>query len=121
MCVFREPGRTAYSLSRHVQHQGLGFGFTEALQLWTASYRHILQRHRHQGQWVFCHYQQILDGSALPRLGQVLQARLPGGFAEPRLCRSPPTRRVPPGPLRIYQQLCALAGYVDPDMALLGS
>lgn len=121
VCVFREPGRTAQSLSRHVGHQGLGFGFTEGMRLWIASYRHILDRHRHHGQWVFCHYQQVLDGSALPRLEQALGTRLPRDVAEPELRRSPRTQEVPPAAMAMYEQLCALAGYVEPDIALHGS
>lgn len=70
VCVFREPARTAHSLCAHTGPRGLGLTFDGALNLWTAVYSHVLLRHRCQGDWVFLHYNQVVDGRGLAKIGR---------------------------------------------------
>lgn len=111
VCVFREPTRTAHSLLRHVGNRDVGFGFDEALRLWTASYRYVLRWHELGGDWVFCHYEQLLDGSALPLLEEVLDVGLDTSLADPMLRRSPSDGEMPTETADVYNRLCELAGY----------
>lgn len=104
VCVFREPTRTAHSLRTHVAHLALGFGYAEAMRLWCASYRTVLDRHAHTGTWVFCHYQQILDGTALTRVEHALEAAL---APQRRGRRTPPFPRYRPRQPRGYRAVRA--------------
>ena len=77
-------------------------------------YRHVLEKHTHLGEWEFVHYDQILDGSALPRLKRLLGARIDAGFADERLKRSPSDSRVPALAAALYDELCELASFAPP-------
>ncbi|MGH3318889.1 MAG: hypothetical protein ACRDN9_01695 [Streptosporangiaceae bacterium] len=111
VCVFREPARTAHSLLRHTRSRQLGLTFNGALHVWTAMYRHVLARHHHDGDWVFAHYEQVLDGTVLPALERALNARLDHSFPDPILRRSPCDGRLPRATRQVYADLCATAGY----------
>ena len=85
-----------------------------ALRVWSLMYRHVLDRHRHLGEWRFVHSDQFLDGSALPRLERLLDVRIDAGFADARLKRSSSHRRVPASAAALYDELCELASFAPP-------
>ena len=113
LCVFREPGRTASSMitdSREREYlEDLRLSRRRALRIWTSMYQHILDRHRHRGDWLFVHYDQFLDGSAIPDVQALLGTRIDSSFADRRLARSRASLGVPRQTADIYRQLCALA------------
>lgn len=118
LCVFREPGRTVSSIKRDVREQYpyeryKGFRLTEGrvLSVWTSMYRHVLEKHSEGGQWLFVHYDQIVDGSAIPRIEDALDTRVDTSFVEPSLKRSRDLGSIPQETSQIYQRLCACAGY----------
>jgi hypothetical protein len=74
-------------------------------------YRHILERHRHDGEWLFVHYDQVLDGAALPELERRLACSVDRSFPAPLMKRSPDRSDVPRQANTVYRKLCALAGW----------
>ena len=115
LCVFREPGRTVTSILAEATQPYLADLELEpgaALAVWTLMYRHILETRRRQGEWVFVHYDQILDGSGLGRVEAALGTGVDRSFADPALKRSADRACLPPDAVRTYERLCELAGFV---------
>ena len=114
LCVFREPGVTAMSMITDVRErqylEDLRLSKRRALRIWTLMYEHILDRHRHRGEWLFVHYDQFLDGSAISRVESLLGTRIDSSFVDQRLKRSTASFGVPRQTADIYRQLCELAG-----------
>jgi len=115
LCVFREPSRTAHSIVKECQTadylEGFVIDFAGAVEIWSLMYRHILEVHRFAGEWLFCHYEQLLDHSALPWLEAALGVRADRQFPEAKLKRSPVTGDPGAAALTVYEQLCELARY----------
>jgi hypothetical protein len=114
LCVFREPGRTATSMITDSREQtylhDLRLTRRRALRVWTSMYQHVLERHSKQGQWLFVHYDQILDGTAISRLAGTLETQIDGSFVDATLKRSRDSNSLPQHTSAIYKRLCTLAG-----------
>jgi hypothetical protein len=115
MVVFREPGRTAISIMHTVAREPYLRDFrTDAeriFRVWTAQYRHVLDWQAEGGDWLFLHYDQVLDGSAEARIDEALGGRIDMTFPERVLKRSPDDLPAPPEVQRVYAKLCERAGY----------
>jgi hypothetical protein len=115
ICIFRDPGTTAASMLKVCEVSEylhtLSLSYAHALQVWTLMYRHVLEKHRHQGDWLFLHYDQILNGEGLDRLESFLHAPVDRNFPESSLKRSVANRPVSAEATRLYAQLCELAQY----------
>ena len=117
-CVFREPERTARSIltfCRVCQDESCidrTLDYAGVMRLWTLMYRHVVETHRRAGDWLFVHYDQLVDGSALPRLAELLGARVDARFPDPSLKRSPRDGDADAEALAVYERLCGLAGFV---------
>jgi hypothetical protein len=118
VCIFREPGRTADSVLREIGEarylRDLRIDRRRVLEVWTLMYRHILDRHRASGPWLFVHYDQVVDGSALDRLDALLGAEVDRSFADATIGRSPvpvDDGPIPADAARTYAELCALADH----------
>jgi hypothetical protein len=115
LCVFREPARTAHSIVKECRTaaylEGLPMDFSSAVEVWTLMYRHILEVHRQAGEWLFFHYEQLLDGAALSRLEKALGVMPDRCFPDPTLKRSPAEGDVEAAAQKVYAQLCELAHY----------
>ncbi len=116
LCVFRHPSIVAASILRECERleylHDLHMDFAGALKVWESMNRYVLEVHYPQGgDWLFVHYDQLLDGTAFPAIETKLGVRLDSGFADPGLSRSraaaPPSSRA----LAIYERLCSLARY----------
>ena len=72
VCVFREPSSTAQSILRQIKSarhlRGLDITSTEALEVWSLMYRHILENYQSGGEWLFLHYDQIMTSEGLNQL-----------------------------------------------------
>lgn len=110
LCIFREPGRTVASILKECAtlYPDIRLSEDEVYAIWLAMYSHILHRHRQQGDWLFVHYDQMLDGSAQPRIEAHLDTRIDRHFADTRLQRTP-SRPAPIHTLDTYRTLCSLA------------
>ena len=119
VCVFRDPGRTAVSILKECQREqylrGLAINGERALDVWEMMYRHIVEIHRNEGEWLFIHYNQIVNGQDLVRLAKFTDAQVDHSFPDKTLTRSPPYTKVPKKIVNLYEQLCDLAKY-DPKM-----
>lgn len=116
LCVFRHPSVTASSMIRECSNapymKDLAVDAEWALMVWEAMYRSILKVHYPQGgDWLFVHYDQLLDHSAYPELERRLGIKVDRDFATPRLKRSRPGVSVSRRITRLYARLCRIAGY----------
>lgn len=115
LCVFREPGRTASSMitdsRERLYLRDLRLSRARAVRVWTLMYRHVLEKHSRHGQWLFVHYDQILDGSAIARIEGLVEAEIDTGFVDRDLKRSAVSYDVPGDTMSIYNRLCDLAGF----------
>ena len=114
VCVFRDPATTAASIVRECREQpylqGVVMDTERALAVWQAMYREILDRHRHDGEWLFVHYDAALEPGGLAPVERALGVRLDADFPDAALARSRPTADVPTPLHDTYAQLCELAG-----------
>jgi len=116
LCVFRHPSVTAASIVTECQRadylRDVQMDAGRALKVWESMYRHVLEIHYPQGgDWLFVHYDQLLDGTAFAAIEAKLGVRLDSGFADPRLKRSKAVERPSARAIAIYQRLCSLARY----------
>jgi hypothetical protein len=116
VCVFRHPAVTAHSIlkecERDPQLRHFRFGFPQAVAVWQSMYTYLLDIHcLAGGEWVFIHYDQFLDGSAVSKLETALAARVDRQFADPQLKRSTEGGLVPPATAALYARLCERAGH----------
>jgi hypothetical protein len=85
--------------------------FDQALDIWTSVYAHVVAKHRQEGEWLFIHYDQIMDGSAKAAIRNALEIEPDLGFPDSALRRSPAAGDVPDRTRQIYLELCELAGF----------
>ena len=115
VCVFREPGRTANSIVEECRssanYRDLDIDFDWALNVWMYMYAHVLDKHVQEGDWLFVHYDQVLDGSALGRLASFLGVSPDASFPDPSLKRSPDTTEASEEARSLYERLCDLARF----------
>jgi hypothetical protein len=109
VCVFRHPLATARSIARDVRYGDLVVDLDAALAVWASAYARVLARHAGDGDWLFVHYEQLLDGSGVRRLGERLGAALDPAFAQRSLSRASADGAVPDALAAMYEELCAAA------------
>jgi hypothetical protein len=118
VCIFRDPAATAHSILKECKDspvlQSFAITRSQVFDVWTLMYKHILEIHRHDGAWLFVHYDQVLHGECLDRLEAFVDARVDRLFPEPWLRRSFSDNNVPDETRHVYQRLCKLAGYEYP-------
>ena len=123
LCVFREPAVTAASIlkeSKEPKYQKkVSLKFGHAIRLWTILYRQIFEIHRHTGQWLFLHYDQILQGNGINRLEEFLETQVDRNFPSAKLKRSTSNEVVATEAQELYEALCKLAGYVQNNEATI--
>ncbi len=112
LCIFREPGRTTASLLAECRRKypDIRLDREEAFGIWTDMYRQIIERHRHQGAWLFLHFNQLLDGSVFTALENFLGAEVNHDFPDRYLRRSE-ALDAPRDASNLYRTLCTLATY----------
>lgn len=118
LCVFREPGRTVTSVKKDVREQYpreryRNFRLTTGhiFRMWVSMYTHVLEKHSRAGHWIFVHYDQIVDGSAIPRIESAINAKIDTSLVDPALKRSRDTGKLPNEVAPTYRRLCELAKY----------
>ena len=112
VCVFRHPLATAASIAREVRYGDLSVDKATSVDIWAAVYGRIVGRLRHHGDWLFVHYDQLLDGNGVKRLATALGAPLDRSLADPALRRSTADTAPPAHTAAAYEELCAAAGYM---------
>ena len=74
-------------------------------------YEHILEIHMKDGEWLFLHFNQVLEQKDWNRLERFLGVAVDHSFPDPAIPRSFSSDPVPETTGRVYQRLCGLAGY----------
>jgi hypothetical protein len=115
LCIFRDPGATAISIIKECKDieylAGVVMNFDIAIEVWTLMYRHILEVHRHDGEWLFLHYNQMMDEKILDKLEAFTGATADRSFPDKCLRRSHSNRAIPRIAKTVYSELCELAQY----------
>ena len=116
ICVFRDPGTTVRSiLKEHRQAEylhDLKINETIAYEIYFNIYSHIIKNlGNNSNNITFIHYNQILNGTALSKLSELLNVKLTNSFADKNLQRSVKMGDVPDKVNSLYLQLCKLADY----------
>ena len=117
LCVFREPHKTVQSILKQIKDaphlHGLEMNESLALEVWTLMYRHILETHRHEGQWLFLHYDQVISEPGIQRLAAFTGAGISCTFPKRELRKEYPAMEIPEAARDLYRKLCELAEF-DP-------
>ena len=111
VCVFRHPLATATSIARQVRYGDLTMDVETALELWIAIYTRLLKRESAEGDWLFVHYDQLLDADGLARLGAAAGAPLDSSVADRSLRHARADEPAPADTAALYGELCAAAGH----------
>ncbi|WP_129677450.1 sulfotransferase [Candidatus Chloroploca sp. Khr17] len=110
VCVFRDPTISAQSMLQESQDVSklarLKLTYADCLEVWRLMYTHVLDIHSHQGEWLFLHYDQVLDGSGLDRLAAFLEVTPDRSFPERALRRTQPAEEMPDDVRMVYERLC---------------
>lgn len=115
VCVFRNPYKTAQSILKQIVDapymNSIQMDFSMALDVWIKMYSHILEVHRHEGEWLFLHYDQALTEMGLDKLSEFTGASVDRNFPKKDLRRDYQELPIPDEAAEIYQQLCKLADF----------
>lgn len=121
VCIFREPAVTAESIVRECSSAdylaGLDVDFERAVEVWYESYARIVSEHRHEGEWLFLHAEQLLTPAGIARLEDFVGGAVRADFPEARLQRTKSERPVPAAAGALYRELCTLAGMPARELA----
>lgn len=116
ICVFRDPSVTVESILKDCRERPylryVAMTPERAFGVWTIMYRHVLDIHRHQGEWLFLHYDQGFTEEGSRRLEELTGARVDRNIPDPALRRSRAARPAPAAAVSVYRELCRLAGHV---------
>ncbi|MCC5876577.1 MAG: hypothetical protein JJU11_10205 [Candidatus Sumerlaeia bacterium] len=107
--TFRHPSATAHSVAKFYKKPEDPGMLRIGMEHFISCYGNILEIHRHSGRWLFIHYRQLLDGSAVPAMESFLEADLKGDFVEPALNRSAEKKCDDQRAMELYDRLCELA------------
>lgn len=117
LCVFRDPAVSAASIVKEAERGemmpgGKPVDYDRAMRIWQATYGYALNVHLPAGgDWLFVHYDQLLDGSGCDSIEKLLDAKVERGFADRKLRRTVASKPVPPEASQLYRRLCELAGF----------
>jgi hypothetical protein len=123
ICIFRDPATTVKSILKECRDMeylhSLAIDHEVAQEVWFLIYKHILDIHRHKGDWLFIHYEQLLSEEGLNKFENFTGAKIDRSFPDKALNRLKQdfvvTKRVD----NIYRQLCELAGYPHDQIKIL--
>ncbi|MEJ7845889.1 MAG: hypothetical protein WKF93_09605, partial [Acidimicrobiales bacterium] len=79
----------------------------QVLRMWTAVNRRILDRHAHQGPWLFVDADALAATGDVAPLGRHVGAEVPIGRIRPALLSPPAAAAVPPDALALHAELLA--------------
>lgn len=117
LCVFRDPAATAASIVKACGVtpflSNVTINFDIAMEVWLLLYQRIMEVHRREGEWLFVHYNDILNGKAFDKIEAFTGACVDRSFPDEVLKRSQSDYPVPDAVKNMYVKLCELADYDD--------
>ncbi len=116
ICIFREPFRTAKSIVKECHdvrrlRKTINISYSDALNIWQLMYTHVTQIHRHEGEWLFLHYNQMLFGNGMDHLERFTGATVDRSFVDRSLSCAYAPEPIPEKVKDLYEELCSIAGY----------
>ena len=94
ICVFRNPASTAASIVKECRTarylRGISMDLNTALRVWNCMYTWILDVHSKKGDWMFLHYDQLLEKEYLNKMSEFLQVEVDYSFPETKLKKNVP-------------------------------
>lgn len=115
LVIFREPARTIASTVKEVRAapylRSVAFDDRRAEALWQQCYERALGMADDSREWMFVHYDQVLDGSAIGGLASFLEASIDDSFVEPALQRTDDRGTIAPATIDLYARLCQRAAF----------
>lgn len=113
ICMIRHPGAVVNSMMENCRTapylSKIKINRSICYDIWRNMYHHLM-RHA-QPEWIFLHYNQILNGTGLDRVEDMLGVRVDKSFPDTSLCRSDSADDVPKDILKLYTSLRWQAGY----------
>jgi hypothetical protein len=111
LAVFRDPQRTVDSLLRDAaerEDEPLPIDAAWATVYWWRTYRRLLHEFSHAGEWLFVHYDDVVNGTALPAIAAFAETEADGSQLDPSVSRAQPMQlRVRPAWARRCERLYA--------------
>lgn len=114
--VFRHPYSTAQSILKECREadylRDLKINMEQVLEGWQLMYEHIFKAEKEMGgEWLYIHYEQILNGEAFLKIEKTTQSKIYQEFVEKKLYRNQEKELVPSYLSGIYHKLCKKADY----------
>lgn len=118
LCIFREPQNTAMSIVKECKSSEalapLKMNFKIALDVWYKMYDNIIDIYNNfenKSQWLFLHYNQVLEGGGIEKIEKLLKLNLDKSVPEKRINRTKINADIPQKHKLLYSALCKLADY----------
>lgn len=118
ICIYREPQNTAESIVKECQDseplRSLKMNFKQAIKVWESMYLHVLKHFestKDDFNWIFVHYNQLLDLSAFERLNAVIGVDLKTSVPKKALNRTKSKAGIHQMVNKVYLKLNELSGY----------
>jgi hypothetical protein len=109
LCVFRHPSVVAASVLHECRSTPYLANLAISPELifanWCLMYRHVLEKHANNGEWLFVAYDSLFETSTLDRIEAFSGHGLDRGLVDPALNRSRAELIATPAAEAIYQQL----------------
>jgi len=115
ICLFRHPKNTVQSILKFTENSGdskvLNLDFNSVLEIWNNQYQYILKNlytDNLKEDWLFIHFDQLLDKSAYSKIEKFLKLKLKSDFIDNEISIQKSTEFCDN---LIYKRLCELADY----------
>lgn len=119
LCVYRSPAETASSILKECADasylRGLKMDRRACLDLWFLMYSRIVQTHRHAGDWMFLHFDQLFERAKLEEIQSRIDSPVAFDFPDRELRRSKDAGSFPEPVRALYGTLNDLAGFTPPS------
>jgi len=113
ICVIRHPGAVVNSIMQNCKTapylSNIEIDRSICYDIWANMYNNLLCLA--EPDWLFLHYNQILGGSGLDCVENLLETEVNKNFPTSSLCRSKQAQDVPICVMDLYNILCDRAGY----------
>ncbi len=113
LCVFREPSVVAASILKEVHTMpylaDLSISVKQILEVWRLMYRHVLEVHANNGEWLFLFYEDLFRCEVLERIESCTGASIDRSFPRRELNRTKPLFEVDKETLEIFSELLCRA------------
>jgi len=112
ICVIRNPASVVTSILKECQTakylQGVALTSTDALELWSLMYRHVLLHHSRTGDWLFVSYETLFVSGTFDRIENFAEVSINRSLPDMKYQRSKPSITLNRHTKSLYDELMAL-------------